>query len=139
MSEEFEKIAARLGKVGAITRPASTGSIALAEQKLGLGFDAEYKEFLLRFGVIICGSNEIYGLGVPDDYYLNVVCAYETLCQDASYPLAAVPLIDDGDGHYYLYDTLEHDIVLWAMPNGGIVRRIRQKLGDFVLKYLFSE
>lgn len=139
MSENFEQLSIKLIEAKATIRPVSEDAVNTAQQQLGLDFDDAYRTYLLRFGVIICGSNEVHGLGVPDDYYLNVVCAYNELSQDSSYPLAAVPLLDEGDGHYYLYDTTAHDIVLWAMPNGGIVRRAQQKLSEFLLKYLFQK
>lgn len=139
MSGNFEQLATQLNEAKATTRPVSEDAVNTAQKKLGLDFDDAYRTYLLRFGVIICGSNEVHGLGVPEDYYLNVICAYNELTQDASYPLAAVPLLDEGDGHYYLYDTTAHDIVLWAMPNGGIVRRVEQELSEFLLDYLFHK
>lgn len=134
MTDTFDQLEAALNAGQATTRPVQAEVIAQAEQQLGLDFGATYREYLRRFGVIVHGSTEVYGLGVPDDYYLNVLAAYSDLAQDAGYPLGALPLVDEGDGHYYLYDTTAGDIVLWATPNGGIVKRISEDLGAFLLK-----
>lgn len=139
MTDTFDELEATLNAGRATTRPVSAEVINQAEQQLGLNFGASYREYLRRFGVIVYGSTEVYGLGVPDDYYLNILATYDDLAQDATYPLGALPLVDEGDGHYYLYDTTAKDIVLWAMPNGGIVRRVSEGLGAFLLKRIVQE
>ena len=139
MTHTFDQLEAALNASQATTRPAPTEVIDRAEQQLGLDFGTTYREYLRRFGVIVYGSTEVYGLGVPDDYYLSILAAYDELAQDASYPLGALPLVDEGDGHYYLYDTTAKDIVLWAMPKGGIVRRISEGLDAFLLKRLIQD
>lgn len=139
MTTTFDQLEAALNASQANTRPVPTEVITQAEHQLGLDFGAIYHEYLSRFGVIVHGSNEVYGLGVPDDYYLNILAAYDELAQDASYPLGALPLVDEGDGHYYLYDTTTKGIVLWATPNGGLVRRITESLDTFLLKRLVQD
>lgn len=139
MTHTFDQLEVALNASQATTRPVPSEMIIQAEQQLGLDFGATYREYLRRFGVIVHGSTEVYGLGVPEDYYLNVLVAYDDLAQDASYPLGALPLVDEGDGHYYLYDTTAKDIVLWAMPNGGIVRRVSETLDAFLLKRLVQD
>ncbi|MPQ43548.1 SMI1/KNR4 family protein [Clostridium tarantellae] len=42
-----------------------------AEEELKFKFDDDYKNFLKNFGVLSCGGNEIFGLGVEG--YLNVI------------------------------------------------------------------
>jgi len=54
----------------------STGGVAIseveyAEKELNITFPEEYKELLLEYGAISCGSHEIAALGVEG--YLNVV------------------------------------------------------------------
>lgn len=49
----------------------STEEVMRAEEKLNFKFSDEYKSFLLNYGAMACGSNEIIGLGVEG--YLNVV------------------------------------------------------------------
>jgi len=120
------------------TRPADTASIDRLEQQLGFPVSGEYRTFLSKFGIIVHGAYEIYGLGVPDDYYLNVRSAYADLSRDPSYPGHAVPLMDVGDGRYYLYDNEAQRILLWATPNGGVVETTDEGLDTFIAKLVFA-
>ena len=81
---------------------------------------------------------ETYGLGVPDDYFLHVLNAYKDLAADASYPATAVPLLELGDGPYYLYDNRGQRVVLWATPNGGVIRTLDDSLEAFLAKHVFQ-
>ena len=45
--------------------------IEKAQDRLHFIFPEEYRAFLEKFGAIVCGSNELYGLGVEG--YMNVV------------------------------------------------------------------
>lgn len=130
--EDFVKCA------GARTRPSDEASILRLEQQLGFVLSSEYRAYLLTFGVIIHGGNEVYGLGVPDNYYLNVFNAYSDLSRDPAYLANAVPLIDVGDGQYWLYDNQAQRIVLWATPNGGIVKSVDDDLESFLIERLFE-
>jgi hypothetical protein len=121
------------------TRPADAASIQALEQKLPFLLSSEYKSFLLHFGVIVFGAYETYGLGVPEDHYLNVRNAYADLSRDSSYPANSVPLMEVGDGQYYLYDNKAQQIVLWATPNGGVVRVLDEGLEEFLVMKIFSE
>ncbi|ANB75681.1 hypothetical protein AYM40_25435 [Paraburkholderia phytofirmans OLGA172] len=121
------------------TRPADQASIQALEQKLPFPLSSEYQSFLSDFGVIVFGAYETYGLGVPEDHYLNVLNAYADLSRDSSYPANAVPLLEVGDGQYYLYDNKAQRIVLWAMPNGGIVRVLDEGLEAFLSQKIFGE
>jgi SUKH superfamily protein len=113
-------------------------SIVRLEQQLGFSLSSEYRAYLLTFGVIIHGGNEVYGLGVPDNYYLNDFNAYGDLSRDPEYPANAVPLIYIGDGQYWLYANRAQRIVLWATPNGGIVKPIDDSLERFLIERLFE-
>ncbi len=53
----------------------SEADIKSAEQKLGLSFSSEYRNYLASYGLFSFGSHEFTGLGV--DGYLNVVSATE--------------------------------------------------------------
>jgi hypothetical protein len=121
-----------------IRPPVDTGSILTLETKLGFKLSAEYKDYLATFGIIAFKSNETYGLGVPEDYYLNVLNKYSDLSQDTSYPESAVPLLEIGDGQYYLYKNDTKKILHWATPNGGVVRTLDEALEPFLIKHLFE-
>lgn len=120
------------------TRPVDTASIQSLEQKLGFALSDEYKHYLSTFGVIVFDAYETYGLGVPDDYYLNVFAAFSDLGLDPTYPKNAVPLLEIGDGQYYLYDNQARKVLVWATPNGGTVRVLEDGLEAFLIKHVFA-
>jgi hypothetical protein len=120
------------------TRPADAESIQALEKKLGFLLSTEYRKFLSLFGVIVFKSNETYGLGVPEDYYLNVLNSYSDLSRDTSYPHFSVPLLEVGDGQYYLYNCNTQKVLLWATPNGGVVRTLDLGLEQFLIKQFFA-
>jgi len=120
-------------------RPADADSIRALEQKLSFPLSGEYQSYLSQFGVVAFGAYETYGLGVPDKSYLNVSNAYADLSRDPSYPANTVPLMDVGDGRYYLYDNKSQKIVLWATPNGGVVETLDEGLEAFLAAKIFSE
>jgi hypothetical protein len=134
----MQKLVQLVACAHARTRPADGASIAALEQRLGFVLSSDYRDYLATFGVIIHGANEVYGLGVPDDYYLNVLNAYADLSRDPTWPANAVPLMDVGDGHYYVYDNAAQRIVLWATPNGGIVKTVDESLEPFLIDHLFE-
>lgn len=121
------------------TRPVDVGSIQSLEQKLGFALSDEYKDYLSTFGVIVFDAYETYGLGVPDDYYLNVHAAFSDLGRDPNYPKDTVPLLEIGDGQYYLYDNQSRKVLVWATPNGGIVRVLEDGLETFLIKHVFAD
>lgn len=123
----------------AITRPADTESINALQTALGFPLSAEYREFLSRFGIIVHGAYETYGLGVPDDYYLNVLNAYKELSHDPTYPPNAIPLLEEGDGQYYLYDNKKNKVILWGMPHLGIISVTNLDLNKFLMKKIFEK
>jgi len=120
------------------TRPVDNASIQNLEQKLGFALSDEYKRYLSTFGVIVFDAYETYGLGVPDDYYLNVIAAFSDLGRDPTYPKNTVPLLEIGDGQYCLYDNQARKVLVWATPNGGIVRVLEDGLEDFLIKHVFA-
>lgn len=133
----MEQLKVLVEQHGAKTRPASTDSIAALEAKLGFGLAPEYKDFLGTFGVIVYGGAETYGLGVPDSYYLNVGNMHTDLSRDPTYPHNTVPVLDAGDGRYYLYDNKAGKMILWATPNGGIVQVLAEALEAFLIRQIF--
>ncbi len=137
--EIMKKLMELVVSKGAKIQPASSKDVNSLEENLGFVLSDEYKDFLSTFGIIVYKSNEVYGLGVPDDYYLNVKNKYDDLRQDAAYPKGAVPLLEVGDGQYYLYDNKTYTILLWATPHGGIVRTIGEGLEDFLIRILFGK
>lgn len=122
----------------ATTLPVSIDVVLDLEKKLGFSLTDDYKNFLINFGLISFESHETYGLGVKEDSYLNVFNIYKDLSNDKKYPPYAIPLMELGDGQYYLYDNQSSKILLWATPNGGTVRKIPGNLEDFFINHIFS-
>lgn len=135
----MQTLLTKLNNNHAITKPATVENVTAAENALSLKFSLEYKEFLTQIGTVSFEDKEIFGLGIPENVYLNIVKATKDLREfDNSFPMNAVPLFDIGDGHYYLYDNHAEMIVLWATPNGGIQKTIAKSLENFLLELLFN-
>lgn len=124
-------------KNDAITRPAKQEVIDKLQEKMGFALSDDYIEYLRNFGVISHGPHETYGLGVSDGSHLHVLTAYNDLSSDPSYPKGAVPLLEVGDGHYYLYNNKTGKVLLWATPNGGVVKEVGSDLESFLVKHVF--
>lgn len=90
--------------------PEST--VADAEQRLGIVFPPMFREYLLRFGQLQIGSQEIYGLmgdkypggAVPDFLWLT-----EDLRLSLGFPKHFLPIADLGDGRLYAIDVSRSD------------------------------
>jgi len=123
---------------GAITRPATQESIDALQASLGFALSKDYCEYLTRFGIIAHEAYETYGLGVPDNSHLNVLRMFKDLSADPSYPANVVPVLELGDGQYYLYDNCSKQVFIWATPNGGVVRELSENLEQFLINHIFS-
>lgn len=121
------------------TRPVDPASIQNLEQQLGFALSGEYRDYLQSFGVIVFDAYETYGLGVPEDHYLNALVAWGDLSRDPNYPRGTVPLLDIGDGQYYLYDNESQKVLVWATPNGGVVRTLDDGLEEFLIQHVFGK
>lgn len=120
----------------AIYKPASTTEISDAENELGLVFDKDYKEYLSQIGLFSYEYIETYGLGVPRQNYLNIIEIAQKLRPESGFQSSFLPLLNIGDGHYYVYDNTSKSIKVWASPNGGVAEEICQPLEDFLLNLL---
>jgi hypothetical protein len=38
-----------------------------------------------------------------------------------------------------LYDNQSHKVLVWATPNGGVVRVVEEGLEAFLIKHVFTE
>ncbi|MDO5651808.1 MAG: SMI1/KNR4 family protein [Moraxella sp.] len=133
----MQLLSERLKSVNALTKPATKEQIEYAQKALNITFSKEYQNFLEEFGVISYESNEIFGLGIDNHSYLNLLQITPDLKNYANYPSQAVPLYDIGDGHYYLYDNLNQKILKFALPNAGVYEYIDTQLEQFLLDLLF--
>lgn len=134
----MNKLIEKLTSAGALRRPVTEETINQAEKDLNISFSNEYKSYLSTCGVISLESTETYGLGVKNTSYLSLYKILPEMRDEANFPASSVPLSDIGDGHFYLYDNNSKTILIWASPNGGVVKEIQSNLEDFLISLFFN-
>lgn len=86
---------------------ASDLSVAAAERALGLVFPRSLREYLRRFGHLVIGHFELFGLGEGIPPFLDLVKM--TQCERTEsgcpVPVDLVPLLNDGGGNLYCIGT----------------------------------
>lgn len=120
----------------AIYKPVNDENIIQAEVELSIVFSDEYKRYLKQIGLFTYESIETYGLGLPNDSYLNIIKSTQEFRQESGFQDSFVPLCEIGDGHYYIYDNNESNIKVWVSPNGGVSKNINGNLEDFLLNLI---
>lgn len=125
--------------------PLAENIISDAEAELGVSFPPMFREYLLRFGQLQIGSQEIYGLmgeGLPGGAIPDFLWLTKDLRSSATLPLSYLPLADVGDGRLYVLDLSQLDEaaeppVLLVFPSKEIppdsVERVFDDFGDFLL------
>ena len=118
------------------TRPVDVETIHNAECALNITFTPEYKCWLETAGVLSYESSEVFGLGVSDTAWLNILRATAELRSEFPlYPANAVPLMDAEDGQFYLYDHEVGNIVRWSSV-AGVMERLKLPLEEFLLEQI---
>lgn len=118
------------------TIPATLVQIGEAQVELGMTFSAEYRIYLEQFGVISYGSTEIYGLGVKQTSHLNVVNVVNRFSQICGFPKHLLPLAEIGDGHYYVYDNINQNVLSIVIPDLG-TKTVANDLEQFLIDLIF--
>ena len=134
----MNKLIEKLKNTDALIRPVTEETINQAEKALNISFSNEYKSYLSTCGVISLESTEIYGLGVKNTSYLSLYKILPEMRDEANFPASSVPISDIGDGHFYLYDNHAKTVLIWASPNGGVVKEIKSNLEEFLISLLFG-
>jgi hypothetical protein len=111
---------------------ANDEEIAALEKAIGFKLPVAYRKYLKDFGYIACGGNEVYGAARG---HLSAVEMYEDLSRSDTFPKQAIPLMEIGDGHYYILNAGK--VVEWA--NGGIVKSGSMSFTDFLEKKVFED
>lgn len=134
----MKKLKDFVGRHDTFTRPVDATMIEFAENQLDIKFSADYKAWLQNFGVLSYESYEIFGLGVKETAWLNILRSTVELRKEKNdFPTAAVPLMDAGDGQLYLYDNKSKNIIIWS-PVVGVLEILNETLEDFLLRQLSS-
>lgn len=112
----------------------SETEIERAEKLLGVEMCNEYKKFLKNFGVISGESVEIFGLGVREDSYLNVIRRTLDLRGEDGFPSDCVVIQDLDDGHFVLCSP-SCCLYEWRSPNFDkkIIPILNESFEDYLL------
>ena len=133
----MNKLVASIEEHQADTLPASQAQIEQAERELGITFSQEYRGYLLSAGVLSYESQETYGLGVAEDSHLNIITALKDFRSIKGFPVSYIPLVDIGDGHYYIYDNATQKVLSIALPDLG-TREVSTNMEDFLNGLIFG-
>lgn len=126
----MENVKKNLLEKGAIFTPSSDNDIENSEHITGFSFDYDYKDYLRCMGTIYLDGKEFYGLGVPNDYYLNIGNALQKLRLLPDYPPLMLPLVSNGAGAWFLYDCQRGSVFSWQIA--GDVDDQRKSLKVFL-------
>lgn len=106
--------------------------IKVAEERLGLKFSDEYKEYVLAFGTASYYGHELTGICEGDDS-VNVVAV----------TLAERPFFTNISKDWYVIEQTHIDgIVIWQELNGGIYKATSQnvtKICNSLKEYIVAE
>lgn len=123
---------------GADIFPAQKEIIKDAEIQLNIRFSIEYKQWLENVGVLSYESYEVFGLGIPETSWLNILKSTQELrVENNKFPVSAVPLLDAGDGAIYLYENNTCKILLWSSLV-GIIQVIDESIEQFIIEKVFA-
>ncbi len=107
--EEFD----RLCQAGEVSGPVGDLAIAQAEADLGVQFPLEYRELLQKYGAVLAGGLEVYGLPKMErndpPLWQDVVAVTKQLRgwkQIGADRQSFIPICDDGSGVHFYLDTL---------------------------------
>lgn len=97
--------------------------IDAASTELSVTLTGGYRLFLRRFGWVVLGSTEIFGLGGDVPSYLSLTAMTRSERQEAhpALPTHLVPLMNDGGGNLYCLDVRvpgEPPVVFWDHEAG---------------------
>lgn len=123
----------------------SEEEIEMSEQKLGVSFSLQCREFYEKYGYLSFLGNEIYGIDPEDDSGIlegNSVAYALNDREEYNLPKQWIPIynFDDGNMAYLDYSSLNKEkepSVIMAFYNGEkyeIVETVAEDFGDFILQ-----
>lgn len=118
---------------GALLTPSSDADIKRLEDVIGFVLTEEYKVYLREIGTIFLEGKELYGIGVPESYYLNVGSALMRLRSFPDYPALMLPLVSSGDGAWFLYECQRKSVFSWQVA--GDAEDQKKGLENFIREF----
>ncbi len=85
--------------------PVSNADIQKYEKILDLKFGPDYKQFVSKYGCLVVGSNELYGVCGDNKSIPSAIHATLSARRDAQFPLNLLVIGDDGSGRKYCVDS----------------------------------
>lgn len=100
----------------------SDDSISNVEDKFKFKFDTDYKEYLKKFGLISFESMEVFGIGVKENSYLNVLKNTLDAKNEAnSFPDNSVVLEYIGEANYVIY-TMNKGVYQYSSDSLSLIK-----------------
>lgn len=100
----------------------SDDSISNVEDKLGFKFDTDYIEYLKKFGLISFESMEVFGIGVKENSYLNVLRnTLDVKNEEKNFPDNSVVLEYIGEKNYVIY-TMNKGVYQYSSNSLSLIK-----------------
>jgi len=112
--------------------PVSSGEIQKHENALGLKFGAAYKRFVTKYGCIVAGANEIYGVCGNNASIPSAIHATESARRDPKFPKSLLVIGDDGSGRKFCVDSRDD---IFVCDRSACVKS-GQKFEEFAVEML---
>ena len=118
--------------------PVTELEIAQAEQELGIQFSEDLKTYLKICGCLSYKSRELYGLGVPETSYLNIVGSTKEM-RRMGLPHTLVVVEELGEGHYAVCDTND-EIHEWSLYKDKVfTKKISPSFSSYLAELFAGE
>ena len=117
--------------------PASIATLQAIQQKLGCVFGNQLKSYLLDFGYLAHGCNEMYGVNERQKLESDLVKTTEMLHTDFPVCKGLVAVDNQGDGDYILCDS--EDMVYEFIPSDkNEIIPLGKNLQEYIIERLQS-
>jgi len=112
--------------------PVSSADIQKHEKNLGLQFGPKYKQFVSKYGCLVSGANELYGVCGDNKSIPSAIHATLSARRDSQFPLNLLVIGDDGSGRKFCVDSKD-EVFRW---DRHLFERTGQSFEDFAVEWL---
>ena len=112
--------------------PVSDTDIQKHEKGLGLQFGSKYRQFVSKYGCLVVGSNELYGVCGENNSIPSAIHATISARRDQQFPKNLLVIGDDGSGRKFCVDS--HDEIF--LCDRHVCERTGQSFEDFAVEWL---